>query len=415
MAINDPQFRHLKSIGSDMYEIQSAYKKIRLDVPVHIGVNILFEAKLRMLEYHYDFLSYFLLPESFSHIIMDTDSLYSCYVSDSLSDSVRDDRKEEFRNMLEASCSQQGKSRHPKCMLTRICCSECSFTDSKTPYLFKVEYSAEYVLALTSKTYVCEGSADASASIKLSCKGAQKSLVLQSQPVAMFENVLQTGLSRGTTNRGFISKNGQTFTYEVVKTAFPYFYVKRDVLPIEGHTRTLPITLHPVPKNFIILQTDAQMLAPDAIKQFKYSNFTVHTIRQAHCFAKYLYCCNALLEGFPNIELCGRILNSVDAGNLDKMHEAMGECETFIRDEYNILYDIVESRMNEHPSLYSDLDTDSSLYIVNACPHSRVTGNGENHRVTRYRPDAYLQGLNYLGRIYMSIRDDVRQFLLTQN
>lgn len=120
-----------------MYELQCAYKKIKLDLPQQIGVNILFEAKLRMLQYHYEFLSYFLTPDSFSHILMDTDSLYSAFKADSMFDSIQDDRKEEFRHMREDFCSKNGKTAHPKAMLLRTCCPEDEFHDSKTPYLFK--------------------------------------------------------------------------------------------------------------------------------------------------------------------------------------------------------------------------------------------------------------------------------------
>ena len=55
-----------------MYEVQQAYRRIRLDMPVVIGISVLMEAKLRMLEWHYDFLCYFMLPDTFSHIFMDT-------------------------------------------------------------------------------------------------------------------------------------------------------------------------------------------------------------------------------------------------------------------------------------------------------------------------------------------------------
>ena len=72
LAINDPQFRHLKPIGDGLYEMQQAYRRIKLDTPVQIGVNVLMEAKLEMLKWHYNFLSYFITKDMFSHIFMDT-------------------------------------------------------------------------------------------------------------------------------------------------------------------------------------------------------------------------------------------------------------------------------------------------------------------------------------------------------
>lgn len=276
--------------------------------------------------------------------------------------------------------------------------------------VLQVEFSAEYVLALTSKTYVCRGTSD-DAGLKLSCKGANKRLVMQSQPIAMFENVLETGVAKGAVNRGFVSRAGTTYTYEAGKTAFPYFYVKRDLLEIEGHTRTLPICLIPVPKPFICLQTDMPELAPDYILPFKFYRFHVQTIRQAHCFTKYMYCTAHKMDGFPDVNLLQKLLVTIDAEQLQILLEEMGESYEFSRDEYEIIHQIVEARMSEHASLYTHIDVNNRDYIVNACPWNRITGNGQNYRVTRYRPNAYLQGQNYLGRVYMSLRHRVKELV----
>ena len=58
------------------YEVEKTKKKINLDLPIHIGVFILNYAKLRMLEFYYDFLDYYLHHEDFEILEMDTDSNY---------------------------------------------------------------------------------------------------------------------------------------------------------------------------------------------------------------------------------------------------------------------------------------------------------------------------------------------------
>ena len=54
--INSPFFRELNPIDDDTYEVQSSKKKIKLDLPLQVGFFVYQYAKLRMLQFYYDFL-----------------------------------------------------------------------------------------------------------------------------------------------------------------------------------------------------------------------------------------------------------------------------------------------------------------------------------------------------------------------
>ena len=80
----------------DYYEMEKTKKKIILDLPIHTGVFILNYAKLRMLEFYYDFLDYYLSREDFQIMEMDTDSNYLGITAENVEDLIKPELKEQF-------------------------------------------------------------------------------------------------------------------------------------------------------------------------------------------------------------------------------------------------------------------------------------------------------------------------------
>ena len=70
--MNQQTFRSMKPIGDELYEIQFAHRRISLNLPIIIGVQILFEAKLEMLKFYYEFLLYFVPRDHIGTVLMDT-------------------------------------------------------------------------------------------------------------------------------------------------------------------------------------------------------------------------------------------------------------------------------------------------------------------------------------------------------
>ena len=83
------------------------------DLPIHIGVFILNYAKLRMLEFHYDFLDYYLSREGFQIMEMDTDSNYLGITAENVEDLIKPELKEQFErekhNWFVTPLAPQGK------------------------------------------------------------------------------------------------------------------------------------------------------------------------------------------------------------------------------------------------------------------------------------------------------------------
>lgn len=94
--VNEPLFVKLTELDSanNYYEIQMAKKRIVHNMPIQLGFFVLQYAKLRMLQFYYDFLDQYIDRSDFEFMEMDTDSAYFAISGHSLDDII----KSEFRD-----------------------------------------------------------------------------------------------------------------------------------------------------------------------------------------------------------------------------------------------------------------------------------------------------------------------------
>ena len=152
----DKHFYSLAELPGGYYEIKQTKSSIVLDLPIHIGVFILNYAKLRMLEFYYDFMDHYLSHDDFEYVEMDTDSAYLGIAGQNVEDLVKEELREEFEkdkaNWFMTPTALQGK---------------------RTPGLFKVEFKGDKIIGLCSKSYCTERFASESkrGEVKFSMKG----------------------------------------------------------------------------------------------------------------------------------------------------------------------------------------------------------------------------------------------------
>ena len=182
--INKPFFRQTHQIEENTFEVQSCKKKIKLNLPMQVGLVVYQYTKLRMLQFYFDFMDKYLDRSDFQYCEMDTDT-----------------------------------PEHKAC-------------DKRTPVLFKEEWSGAGIIGLSSKTYYCFGAYD-----KFSCKGVNKKT--NDINKEKYLNVLLTKQSSAGLNKGFRVVNNSMYTYEQVRDGFSYFYPKRKVL--EDKVTTMPL------------------------------------------------------------------------------------------------------------------------------------------------------------------------------
>ena len=188
---------------------------------MQIGFFVYQYAKLRMLQFYFDFLDKYLDRSDFQYCEMDTDSAYIAIAGPSVDSLVKPELRAEF---------QKDKFN----WFPRTDTPENKAYDKQTPGLFKEEWSGEGIIGLSSKTYYCFGSYD-----KFSCKGVNKTC--NDINKEKYLNVLLTKQSSSGLNKGFRVVNNSMYTYEQVRDGFSYFYPKRKVL--EDGVTTIPLDI----------------------------------------------------------------------------------------------------------------------------------------------------------------------------
>ena len=212
MALRSLLFEDLEEIG-DGYEIKEKKRKVEITRPYQCGIAVYQLAKLRMLEFYYDFLNNYVDLRDFEYIYMDTDSAYFAMSGESLRDVLKPE-------LVEVYDKEVGK------WLATDKYSE------KTPGLFKLEFIGVKMIALTAKCYFCEGKQGT----KYSCKGISKK-----QNDMTWKRYMQgfQGYQDKAKNTVFRIHEQGVVTYKQNKLGLSAFYDNRYVLPDGIHTRPL--------------------------------------------------------------------------------------------------------------------------------------------------------------------------------
>ena len=82
-----PFFDDLEEIG-DAYEVCLKKRQIKITRPYQCGISVYQLAKLRMLEFYYDFLDKFIDRRDFELLQMDTDSFYFAMAANDLEEII---------------------------------------------------------------------------------------------------------------------------------------------------------------------------------------------------------------------------------------------------------------------------------------------------------------------------------------
>ncbi|XP_019633364.1 PREDICTED: uncharacterized protein LOC109476787 [Branchiostoma belcheri] len=223
--INSPCFKKVSEVVDGFYEIETGKRTIKFDLPLQIGFFVYQYAKLRMLQFYFDFMLEFVDVSDFQYCEMDTDSAYIAISADSLEDVIKPHMWERYENEKHLWFPRTDDPEH-------------AAYDKRTPGLFKEEWSGDAIVGLCSKTYYCFGGDDKTKD-KFSCKGVSKrdnDITLQK-----YLQVLETQKSGQGVNRGFRVRDNQMLTYTQTRDAFSYFYPKRQVQD-DGVT-TLPLDI----------------------------------------------------------------------------------------------------------------------------------------------------------------------------
>ena len=252
LIANKKEYRSMSMLTEDLYEIEMDKNRYIQDLPIVIGFMVLQYAKMRMLEFHYDFLMTYFDPAGIQQVQMDTDSSYFALAAKSLEDLFKNKEMEQkYRKAVYGSCKD--KNYVPNAdngFLTRSCHDECKQIDNLTPGFFKLECDFTCIVALCSKCYACEHS-ERMDDFKFSSKGLNKRSVIDGvekeriSVVSLYKRVLDSGIKESVTNRGIRIFGNNVMTYSQKRAGLSFFYIKRIVEEDGISTRPLDVTLRP--------------------------------------------------------------------------------------------------------------------------------------------------------------------------
>ena len=223
-TLRSPFFVDLEEIGS-AYETKTRIRTVQIKRPYQFGIAVYQLAKLRMLEFYYDFLNKCIDRSDFELCYMDTDSFYLALSGNSLDDIVKALLKKEYlsdkTNWLATD----------------------KFSE-RTPGLFKPEFVGTRGVWLTAKCYLVQNEEEmyTNKENKYSCKGVSKKqndmcFKRYKDVLDIFQNMSEE--VDKAINKGFRVHEQGLVTYEQNKPGLSAYYDKRFVLPGGMHTRPL--------------------------------------------------------------------------------------------------------------------------------------------------------------------------------
>ena len=225
-ALRSPFFDDLEEIGG-AFEIKERKRTVMIKRLNQCGIAVYQLAKLRMLEFYYDFLDKCFSRQDFELCYMDTDSFYLAMSGDSLDEIVRPEMRQTYEADNENWLATDKFS-------------------ERTPCLFKPEFVGTRSVWLTAKCYLVQNEVNED---KYSCKGFSKNHnVLHFQ---RYKDVLDVFLKTRrdselegkdidkAKNVGFMVYDQGIVTYEQNKLGLSAYYDKRYVLADGIHTRPL--------------------------------------------------------------------------------------------------------------------------------------------------------------------------------
>ena len=218
-----PFFEDLEEISNGAFEVSQRKRRVTITRPYQCGIAVYQLAKLRMLEFYYDFLDKFCDRRDFELIQMDTDSFYMALSANDFDDIIKPEMKELY------------KEEKKNWLVT----DEYS---KRVPGLFKAEFQGKRMVALTSKCYFADSGAGASHNgkdegvKKFSCKGVSRRQ--NKMNWERYKNALFGSLDKAR-NIGFRKRDNHIVTYEQSKLGLSAYYDKRIVHEDGIHTSCL--------------------------------------------------------------------------------------------------------------------------------------------------------------------------------
>ena len=131
LEANKPQFKKLTTLieKDEYFQVEKAKEKLDINLPIQIGYFILQYAKLRMLQFYYDYLDVYVDRADFAYCEMDTDSAYMALSGPDLASVIRPHLRDAYQRALTGCCRDDVEIE----WIPRTCCTKHANYDKRTP------------------------------------------------------------------------------------------------------------------------------------------------------------------------------------------------------------------------------------------------------------------------------------------
>jgi hypothetical protein len=226
-AVNKWTFRKMSYVGGETWQVEKYSAKVKQNMEIQCASAIFQLAKLRMLQFSYDFLDKYIAREDRQLMYMDTDSSYMALTALNIEEVIKPEMRAEYEADKDNWLPRTDTPGHVA-------------YDKRTPGLFKVEWYGKSMVALSSKSYFCQPFPDDKAhKEKCSVKGVNRGPNVDILNNPTYKDVLESGKSVFGTNITFTQHEGNMKTLRMHKKALTSVYIKRRVMG-DGYT-TCPL------------------------------------------------------------------------------------------------------------------------------------------------------------------------------
>ena len=148
-------FKRLNHITDQLSDVKLVKSEIEQKEPVIVGFFVLQYAKLRILEFYYNFFKKFCETDKYEVFEMDTNSFYLALSEENLEDVILPEKRAEWDQLRSKDCTDIFTANTTDKLFPRTCCNVHKKHDKREPGLFKEEFRCAEILCLCSKTFCC--------------------------------------------------------------------------------------------------------------------------------------------------------------------------------------------------------------------------------------------------------------------
>jgi predicted NAD-dependent protein-ADP-ribosyltransferase YbiA (DUF1768 family) len=354
---------------------------------------ILGYAKLRLLSFYYDFLDVFVDRSDYQMAEIDTDSMYFATSGPSLESVIKPAMKSTYESHVYKRCDDQVREVDLNYWLPRQCCEKHKHFDRRVPGLWKLEASGNSMMCLNSKTYLL----DQGTSYKMSSKGISKSRVENAKET--FRSVLDTKLTQGGTNTGFVCRNNTMYTYKQNRAGFTYFYCKRKVLPDGSNTIPLDITLCPWNVRDVVAFADNHLLSISSVHPITYGGQDFDSVYRAWMYTYAM---------FHDDDNCARaVLNAKSIKDACAIVAFIRPSDAWLQSRVVVMKELLELKVAKFPEVRASLLQSGLKPLIYADNSEFFWSSGIRISMASLIDPKEFPGRNELGRLWELIRREL--------